>query len=139
MLAEERALLAQLLERAVEVDGVVGQFPPGLAGVAEEGAEAAVDVDAGVALGGAGRGGEGVELVLAGHESEGERLEGGGALVEGQLRECRSANLAGVGHHLAEVESGRGDARHLGAVDRAQQRRSLVRRGVPASGGVAFQ
>ena len=54
---------AQRLDRAVDVDGVVGQLAPGPAGVAEQHADAAVDVELGVAQGGAGPRRQRVQLV----------------------------------------------------------------------------
>ena len=64
MLADERSTATELLRRAVEHDRVVGQLACALAGVAEQGAEATVDVDHRVALRGPGARRERVELVL---------------------------------------------------------------------------
>src|SRR3546814_13175817 len=63
LLSEELAAPAELLEASVEHDRVVGQLTRTLAGVAEDRAEAAVDVDHGVVPGRARAGREGVELV----------------------------------------------------------------------------
>jgi len=83
VLADEGAAAAERLDRAVDVDGAVGQLPLALAGVAEQRADAAVDVEQRVGPGGTGAGGEGVELVAVLAQRAGEGLQQRGALVEG--------------------------------------------------------
>ena len=139
VLAEEGALPAELLRPAVEDDGVVGQLAGALAGVGEDRADAAVDVDRRVALGGAGAGGERVELVLALGEVLGQRLEQAGALVEGQRPERRTADRARVVGHRAEVEPGRGDPGDLLAGGGVEEGRALVGGAEPGAGGVALE
>ncbi len=97
VLPDEGAAATELLEPAVEDDGVVGQLAHALAGEAEQGAEAAVDVDHRVALGRAGAQRQGVELVLVGAEVLGELLDEAGALVEGQRPAARDRRPCGRG------------------------------------------
>ncbi len=143
VLADERPAAAELLEVAVGDDRVVRQLAHSLAGEAEHGAEAAVDVDHRVALGRAGAEREVVELVLdAGlgvGEVLGQSLEQAGALVEGQGADRGAADGPRVRRHLAEVEPVAGDAGDLLAGGGVQQRPALVARGVPAAGGVALE
>ena len=61
--AGELTRLAERLQRAVDADGVVRQLAPGLAGVAEQHADAAVDVELGVGQRRAGPGRQRVQLV----------------------------------------------------------------------------
>ena len=63
MLAEELAALAERLGVAVEQDRVVRQLAPALAGVAEQHADATVDVELRVERGRAGAGRQRVQLV----------------------------------------------------------------------------
>ena len=142
VLADERALPAEPLEAAVEDDGVVGQLAGALAGEAEEGADAALDVDHAVARGGAGAQRQRVELVLDLVEVLGQRLEQRGALVEGQRAQRGAADGAGVRRHLAEVEtrcwrSGRPPRRwrRRAAGRRRRRRRTSVRRRSSRGGG----
>ena len=65
MLAEEGPAPAQRLGLALDVEDVVGQLAPALAGVHEQGADAPVDVDHGVGGGGPGPGRLLVEAVAA--------------------------------------------------------------------------
>ncbi|CAB4930062.1 unannotated protein [freshwater metagenome] len=139
MLTEEGALLAELLDGAVEVDRLVGKFASSLARIAQHGTETAVDVDAGIAGGGSGVPGELVELLLACHQRQAQLFEQGCALVERQGSERWTADGAGVVDHAGDVEAAGRHPGDLAAVDGAQQRRSLVRRGIPRALGIAFQ
>ena len=62
MLADERPVPAQRLDRAFDQDSVVGQLAAGPAGVAEQDPDAAVDVELGVAQGRPGPRGQLVQL-----------------------------------------------------------------------------
>src|SRR5262249_39482687 len=126
VLAEEFAAAAEGLDVAVEQHGVVGQFPAALAGVAGEHADAAVDVELGVAQGGAGPRGQGVQLgpVLA--QEQAERLEHGGALVEGQPAQAGAADRAAVLEGGPHVDAGRGDGVDLLPGDGIQERRARL-------------
>ncbi len=107
MLADERAAPAERLDRALDQDGVVRQLAPGLAGVAEQDADAAVDVEPGVGQRRPGPRGQGVQLrpVLA--QQLTQRLEQRGPLVEGQLAQRRAADGPAVVERRAEVDPGR--------------------------------
>ena len=126
VLAEEGALAAEPLEPPVEVDGVVGQLTGALAGDAEHRADAAVDVDHRVPLGGAGAVRQLVELVLDLGQVLRHRLEQARALVEGQRPDRRTADRPGVVGHRTQVDPGRRDPGHLLAGRRVQQRLTLV-------------
>ena len=86
---------------------VVRQLAPGLAGVAEQHADAAVDVELGVAEGRAGAGGQGVKLLAVLAQQHPERLEQRRPLVEGQLAQRRAARRPAVGERRAQVDAGR--------------------------------
>ena len=90
---DEGAALRQRLDVAVDVEGLVGKLAAAPAGVGEERPDAALDVDPGIALRGAGRGRDRVELVLPRHEVLRHRLEHPGALVERHRAERRPADL----------------------------------------------
>ena len=136
---EEGALPTELFGRTVEDDRVVGQLAGALGGEGEDGADAAVDVDRGVAPGRAGARGQLVELVLELGEVLGRRLEQPGALVEAQRPQGRATDRSGVVGHRGEIDPGRGDPGHLLAGRGVEERGSLVGRAEPASGGIAFE
>src|SRR5271157_4298682 len=99
--------LAERLDRALGEDRVVRQFAPGLAGVAEQDADAAIDVELGIAQGRAGAGGQGVKLLAVLPQQHPERLQQRRALVEGQLAQRRAARRPAVGERRAQVDAGR--------------------------------
>ena len=136
---EEGALPTELFGRTVEDDRVVGQLAGALGREGEDGADAAVDVDRGVAPGRAGARGQLVELVLELGEVLGRRLEQPGALVEGQRPQGRPTDGSGVVGHRGEIDAGRGDPGHLLAGRGVEERGALVGGAEPASGGVAFE
>ena len=109
MAADEGAVLRQALDSSVEVDRGVGHLPTCHAGVGEEGADAAFDVDESVALGRAG--GKSNLVVVLGplHEVGAELLQDHAALVEGQLLQFRDAGGPRVLVDGGEVDAGRGD------------------------------
>ncbi|GAA3353831.1 hypothetical protein GCM10020366_08490 [Saccharopolyspora gregorii] len=139
MLGQERAALAQRLDGAVDVDGVVGQFALALRAVCEQDADAAVDVELRVAERGAGLRGQRVELIAVLAQVRGERLEQRGALVEGQPPQRGTADLAAVPQRGGEVDAGRGDPRDLLPGGGVVQRSALIRRRAPLPGDVAAQ
>ena len=122
VLAGELARLAERLQRALDVDGVVRQLAPGLAGVAEQHADAAVDVELGVAERRAGPGRQCVQLVPVLAQLRAERLQQPGALVEGQLAQRGAADRPAVGQRRGHVHPGRGDPGDLLAGDRVEHR-----------------
>ena len=139
VLAEEHAGLAELLGRAVEDHGVVGQLAGALAGIAEHRADAAVDVDLGVAERRAGARRQGVELVLVLAEVLGDGLEDAGALVERQRADRRPADVAGVVDHRRQVEPGRRDPGDLLAGGRVEKGLAVVGGAEPRASGIAFE
>lgn len=104
MAAEERAVLGEVLDTPVDVHFRVGQLAPALAGVREQHADPAVDVDPGVLRCGTGAAGQLVQLGLALGEGEGELLEHHGALMEGELSQRRLSHGAGVVEHGPQIE-----------------------------------
>ena len=107
VLADEGPALAERLDRPLGEDRVVRQLAPGLAGVAEQYADAAVDVELGVAQGRAGPGGQGVKLLAVLAQQPPERLEQRRPLVEGQLPQRRAARRPAVAERRAQVDAGR--------------------------------
>ena len=128
VLAQEVPGLAELLRRALDEDSLIRQLALGLARVAEQHADAAVDVELGVRQRRAGPVGELVELlaVLAQHRAQ--RLGQRRALVEGQLPQRGAAGRPAVGQRGAEVHAIRGDLGDLLPGDRVVDRGSAVRR-----------
>lgn len=96
------------------------------AGVGEQGAGAALDVDPAVGAGGAGVAGNLVELFLALGQVQGQGLEALGALLEVHGQERGQAALAGVGHGFGEVRGLFVGACHELAVQCATQRLGAV-------------
>ncbi len=139
VLAEEHAGLAELLGRPVEDHGVVGQLAGALAGIAEHRADAAVDVDLGVAERRAGARRQGVERVLVLAEVLGDGLEDAGALVERQRTDRRPADVAGVVDHRRQVEPGRRDPGDLFAGGRVEEGQAVVGGTEPRASGIAFE
>jgi len=107
VVADEAAGLAGLDGLAVHVEGHVAQGTA-QAGVGKKVADAALDVHPAVGLGGAGLVADGVVLVLALHQVQGQGLEHASALGEGHLPQLGSAHGAGVVEHGGEVEAGGG-------------------------------
>ena len=124
--AEERSVLREHLDRAVEHDLRVRQLAPPLRRVREQHADAAVDVDRGIPCRRPRTGREGVELLLAGREGLRELLQQQRALVEGHGAEARLTDLARVPDGAREVDARRADAADLRAG-----------RGIAHDGGVA--
>ncbi len=109
VLAEERAVLRELLGRAVDVDGAVGQFAAALRRVGEQHADAAVDVDPRVRLRRPGAARERVQLLLALGERLGHLLQQHRALVEGHAPQRLLADGPRVVERCGQVEAGRAD------------------------------
>jgi hypothetical protein len=82
VLADEGPAPAQGLRGPVDVQDVVGQLAATLAGIDEQGADAPVDVDPGVAGGGPAAGRQLVQPVAALAQEGRQPLEGGRPLVE---------------------------------------------------------
>ena len=131
-LADEGPAPAERLRRPVDVEDVVGQLAPALARVHEQGADAPVDVDPGVGQGGPGPRRLLVQAVAVLAQVDGEPLQGGRPLVEGQLAQPRPADRAGVLDHAGQVHPGARHPRHRLPGGRVPQGDALVGRGVPA-------
>ena len=119
VLADERALFRQALKLAVEEHVRIGQLAAALGREGEERARAALDVDPAVLARCSGQVVELVQLFLAGHDCESERLDHPRPLVKGQLAQCRPAHFARVAEHAAEIETTRSGCGDRRAVDRA--------------------
>ena len=97
--------------------GMLEKLAPTLGREGEERAGAALDVDPAVLARRSGLIVELVQLLLARHDREAERLHHPRPLVKRQLAQRRPADLAGVAQHAAEIESARPRGRHRRAVD----------------------
>src|SRR5699024_4663586 len=123
------AVLRQPLDAAVEVDGGIGHLPAGDAGVGEQRADAAFDVDEGVTFRGAGGVGDLVVVLGPLHEVGAELLEDHAALGEGELRQSGQAGAAGMVGDGGEVDA-------FGAHLVEQLARARVVDGTTAGGGI---
>ena len=139
VLADEGPALAERLDRALGQDRVVRQLALGLAGVAEQHADAAVNVELGVAERRPGAGGQRVHFLAVLAQQQAQRLEQRGPLVEGQLAQRRAARRSAVVERRTQVDAGR---RHPGdflAGHRVEHRPPVVRRIGPCPAHVAAQ
>ena len=134
--ADECPAFGQGLEVAVDVEGFVRQFAAALAGIAEKGADAALDIDPGIALGGAGGGRQGVEIIFPRHQILGHGLEHPGPLVEGELPHGGPAHPATVFEHRLEIEPVGPHLGHRIAGDSVNEGGGLAGAGDPLSRGV---
>jgi hypothetical protein len=139
VLADEGAPFGERLHGAVDINVAVGELAGALAGIDEERADAAVDVDPGIVLGGPGRVGESVELLLVLAEELRERLQARGALVKGQPAQRRAADLAGMPQHQRRIQPLGACVRDHLAGARVAQRRARPAARLPPSGDEAFQ
>ena len=139
VLADEGPALAQRLDGAFGEDGVVRQLALGPAGVAEQHADAAVDVELGVPEGRAGAGGQRVELLAVLAQQLPERLEQRRPLVEGQLAQRRAAGRPAVVQRRRQVDARRRYPGDFLAGHRVEHRAPLVRRFGPCPAHVAAQ
>ena len=139
VLADEAALLRQRLHRPLDVHAAVGQLAFALARVHEQRAEAAVDVDRGIAACRAGRVRHPVELVLVLTEALRQCLEERGALVECKPAQVRAADLAGVIEHRPRIEPVGIGVRHHLAGGGIAQRDAAAAPGRPFAGDEALQ
>ena len=124
--AGEGAHFAQLQGRAFMDDVARRQFPRTEAGVGEERAVAAFDVDPAVGAGGAAVVGDRIELFLAFGQVQGQGLEALGTLLEVQRHQAADTLATAMFDGFGEVRAffvGTGDfmavdsaAQHLGAV-----------------------
>jgi len=114
VLTAEGAVAGERLDVAVDVNLTVGHLAPALGGQREQHSDAAVDVDHRVVAGGAGAGGERVELLLDPAQVLSQLLEQDGTLVEGQFPERGLADRAGVFDHCGQVEPVAADPGDLG-------------------------
>ena len=92
---------------AIHVDAAVRQLARAARCIREQRADAAVDVDPGIGLGGAGRIRQRVELVLAIGQELRHALEQRRALVESELPQRRPALAARVLQHAREIDAAR--------------------------------
>ena len=133
VLPHEAAALRQRFDPTIDVHAAVRELPHSLARVHEERANAAVDVDPRIALGGPSRIGERVELLLVLGEVAGERLEERRALVESEPPQVPSAHLARMLEHQPRIEAVRGRAGDDLARGGIAQRNAAARPGKPLS------
>jgi hypothetical protein len=125
--AGELACLAERHRRAF-VDQVAGrQLVAAHAGIREQRAGAALDVDPAVGARGAGVRGDRIERLLALHQELGQRLQPRGALLEVERQQRGHADAPRVIDGFAEVDLVGVRERHGAAVDRARERRARAR------------
>ncbi len=139
VLADESPALAQRLDRPLGENRVVRQLAPGLAGVAEQHADAAVDVELGVPEGRPCASGQGVQLRAVLAQQQPERLEQRGPLVESQLAQRRTARRPAVVERRRQVDAGRRYPGDLLAGHRIEHRPPVIRRIGPCPTHVAVQ
>jgi hypothetical protein len=118
VLAGELAAAAERLDGALHEEGVIGQLAAGLAGVAEQDADAPVHVELRVAQGGAGPRRNRVQLTSVLTQHGADSLDERGPLVEGERAQRGAAGGAAVLERGGEVDAVRGDAGDLLAGDR---------------------
>ena len=73
--------------------------------ICKYGADTAFNIHPAIAAGGAGFGGDRVEIFLFIHQEDGQRLEHVGSLMDGHLPQCRAAFIAPVIEHVGEIEA----------------------------------
>ena len=113
VLADERAALRQCLDVAVDEYVAVGELAAALAREHQHRADATIDVDPRIRLGGARLVGERVELILEFGEAFAQRAQPRGTLVKGERPQRRPADAARVLEHGLEIDPGaRGMADH---------------------------
>ncbi|MCY1220223.1 hypothetical protein D9M72_322290 [compost metagenome] len=105
VLAGEGTVAGQHLHGPIHHHLGVGQLAAALGAEGEEHADSAVDVHHGIDLGGAGLGGQLIEVLAAGVEVLRQFLELEGALVESQRAEFLLAGGASVIHDVGKVQS----------------------------------
>src|SRR5262249_47930196 len=126
VLPGELSGLAEWFERAVGVHSVVGQLAPRFAGIAEQHADAAVDIELGITEGRARAGRQRVQLVSVLAEMGAKRLEQAGSLVEGQLAKRGPADRASVRQGRGHVYAGGGDPGNLISGDRIKHGTTVI-------------
>jgi hypothetical protein len=136
--AGEAAALAEGDGRAFVQHVRRRQLAPAHAGVGEQRADAAFDVDPAVLARGAGQVRNLVQLFLAVHQVEGQGFQALGAGLEVELHQAGDPQLAGMGDGFVEV-----DLFGVGVIDQLAVERA-VQRGVgflayPAAGDPALQ
>lgn len=105
VLTLEGAVTRELFDIAVEQHMAVRQFAPPLGGEDVERADAAVDVEPVVALGGPGGKGDVVKLLLVLGQVLAQRLEHLGAFVKAHLAQVGPAHIARMVEHRLHVEA----------------------------------
>jgi hypothetical protein len=105
VLSDEAAALREPLQRTIDIDTSVRQLARPLAGVHEQRADAAIDIDPRVGFGGAGGVRERVELILVVGQEARQSLDERGALVKSEAAQVGPPHLAGVRQHELRVEA----------------------------------
>src|SRR5438105_7834688 len=105
MLADKAAAFRQALYLALDNEFRVGQIAAAARGVRRQRADAALDVDRVVSPVGAGVAGQLIKRLLAFAKICGERAQPVGALVERQLSQGWTTELARITGHGREIEA----------------------------------
>ena len=109
MTSYKGAVSRKALRRTVNVERLIGQFAPPLAGINEQGADAAVDVDPIIRFRRAGHGGYRVKFLAPVVEIERQTLEHPPALMKCHRAEGFPAGAAAVRQHRLKIQPFTGD------------------------------
>jgi len=139
VLSDKAAAFREALQAAVDIDLTVRQLARALAGVHEQRADTAVDIDPGVSLGGAGGVGERIELILVLAEEARQGLDEPRALVKGEAPQVGAADLTRVSQHELGVETIGSGIRDELARGRIAQRHPGARARLPPAGDKTLQ
>ncbi len=126
VLAGERAALGESFDLAVQQERRIGKFATAFAGIGEQRADTAVDVDHRVGPRGASLKRKLVKRFLMLIQMLGKLLQHGGALMESQPPEISAADGAPVVQDFAHVETTAGRERHDVAGDGAEHLRRIL-------------
>ena len=137
--ALKRAAAREAFDAAVDQDAIVGQFAAAFRLIDGKRADSAVDVDPGIAFGGARLIAEFVEILLASGESLRECLEHQGPLVERECPQGGASLLPRKASHPREVEATRRRQRDHVACDGGTKFGEFARAGHPTVFGVILQ
>ena len=138
MLAKEGATPRKLFDLAIKVDMRIRHLAAALGGKDEHRADAAVDVDHVVRLGGTRGKGQIVKRLFVFAQVRRQRLEHARAVMEGHGAQGRPAGLARVVQHRLHVERGVARAAQRLARHRVFDHPGIGIRGDPCTGGKAF-
>ena len=139
MAPQKRSLRGQPLDLALNQDDIVGKLAGHQAGVAEYGADSALDIHPAIGAGGTGASRHCVEIFLLRHQVPGHGFQGRRALVKRHGAQRRTADLVGVAHHRREIDAVAGDLAHGVPRHGIKNGRARPRTFLPLPGSIARQ